>query len=101
MKSFILAPEAEDDIWNVWQHLALEAGLSVANRLEEAIFEEIAFIARMPGVGHWRRDLTDEPVKFYSIYAYLIVYRPETKPVHVVAILHGRRDVAQLLKERL
>ncbi len=55
----------------------------------------------MPGAGHWRRDLTDEAVKFYSIYAYLIGYRPETKPVHVVAILHGRRDVAQLLKERL
>jgi len=46
-------------------------------------------------------ELTDEPVKFFSVYFYLIVYRPETKPLQVVAILHGRRDVEQLLKDRL
>jgi plasmid stabilization system protein ParE len=46
-------------------------------------------------------ELTDEPVKFFSVYSYLIVYRPETKPLQVVAILHGRRDVEQLLKDRL
>ena len=55
----------------------------------------------MPGTGHWRKDLTDEPVKFFSVYAYLIVYRPETEPMQVVAILHERRDVESLLKERL
>jgi len=54
-----------------------------------------------PGAGHWRKDLTDEPVKFFSVYAYLIVYRPQKIPVQVVAILHGRRDVEQLLKDRL
>ena len=31
----------------------------------------------------------------------LIVYRPETKPLQIVAILHGRRDVERLLKNRL
>src|SRR5271165_6334391 len=46
-------------------------------------------------------DLTDEPVKFFPIYSYLIVYRPETKPLQVVAIVHGRRDVEELLKDRL
>jgi antitoxin ParD1/3/4/toxin ParE1/3/4 len=46
-------------------------------------------------------ELTDEPVKFFSVYSYLIVYRPETKPLQVVAILHGNRDVEQLLKDRL
>jgi len=45
--------------------------------------------------------LTDEPVKFFPVYSYLIVYRPETNPLQVVAILHGRRDVEQLLKDRL
>jgi antitoxin ParD1/3/4/toxin ParE1/3/4 len=55
----------------------------------------------MPGVGHWRRDLTNEPVKFFAVYSYLIVYRPETRPLEVVAILHGRRDVAELLKNHL
>jgi len=44
--------------------------------------------------------LTDEAVKFFPIYSYLIVYRPDTKPLQVVAILQGRRDVEQILKDR-
>jgi hypothetical protein len=31
----------------------------------------------------------------------LVVYRPETKPLQVVSILHGRRDVQQILRGRL
>jgi toxin ParE1/3/4 len=70
-------------------------------RVESVIREKIVYLAAMPGAGHWRTDLTDELVKFWPIYSYLIVYRPETKPLQVVAILHGRRDVEQLLRDRL
>ena len=34
-------------------------------------------------------------------YSYLIVYRAETMPLQIVSILHGRRDVEQLLRDRL
>jgi hypothetical protein len=45
--------------------------------------------------------LTGEPVKFFPVYSYLIAYRPETKPLEVVGILHGHRDLEELLKDRL
>jgi plasmid stabilization system protein ParE len=61
---------------------------------------KIVFLAGVPGGGHWRKDLTDEPVKFFSVYSYLIVYRPETKPLQVVAILHGHRDLERVLLQR-
>jgi len=35
------------------------------------------------------------------VYSCLIVYRPETKPVQIAAILHGHRDIHTLLKDRL
>jgi antitoxin ParD1/3/4 len=54
----------------------------------------------MPGAGHWRRDLTDETVRFFAVYSYPIVYRPETKLLQVVAILHGSRDVERVLSKR-
>jgi plasmid stabilization system protein ParE len=83
--------------------LALQknASLEMADRVESVIREKIVYLAGRPGAGHWRRDLTDAPVKFFPIYAYLIVYRPETHPLQVVAILHGRRDVEKLLDDRL
>jgi plasmid stabilization system protein ParE len=43
----------------------------------------------------------ERAIEIFSIYSYLIVYRPETSPLQVVAILHGRRDVEELLKDRL
>lgn len=40
-------------------------------------------------------------VRFFAVYEYLIVYRPDTKPVQVVSILHGHRDVEQILRDRI
>ncbi|MFZ3329220.1 MAG: type II toxin-antitoxin system RelE/ParE family toxin [Candidatus Acidiferrales bacterium] len=69
--------------------------------MEAAIRERIALLAGVPGRGHWRRDLTDVNVKFFPVYSYLIVYRPDTKPLQIAAILHGRRNLEETLKERL
>jgi plasmid stabilization system protein ParE len=72
----------------------------MADRVEAVIRQKIDFLARNPDGGHSRKDLTDEPVSFFPVYSYLIVYRPETKPLEVVAILHGYRNVEQILKDR-
>ncbi|HEX3743001.1 MAG TPA: type II toxin-antitoxin system RelE/ParE family toxin [Bryobacteraceae bacterium] len=85
----------------MWRYLKSKASLEIAEQVETTIRGQIVFLARTPGAGHWRRDLTEEPVRFFSVYSYLIVYRPDTKPLQVVAILHGYRDVARLLTERL
>jgi len=97
---YMLAPEAASDLVQIWRYIKMNAGLEMAGRVESVIRAKIVALAARPDGGHWRRDLTDEPVKFFPIYSYLVVYRPETNPLQVVAILHGRRDVAELLKER-
>ena len=73
-----------------------QTSLKIADRVESAIREKIVFLAGTPGAGHSRKDLTDEDVKFFPVYSYLIAYRPQTKPFEVVAILHGRRDVERI-----
>jgi len=98
---YVLAPEAALDLVQIWRHTKNSGSLELADRVESAIREKIVHLAGSPGGGHWRKDLTDEPVRFFAIYSYLIVYRPETKPLQVVSILHGRRDVATLLENRL
>jgi plasmid stabilization system protein ParE len=39
-------------------------------------------------------------VLFFPVYSYLVVYRPEKRPLEVVAIIHGGRNVRRVLKER-
>jgi toxin ParE1/3/4 len=98
---YVLAPQAALDLFEIWDYIKEQTGAAVADRVESAIRERIAFLAKSPGTGHLRRDLTDEDVKFFPVYSYLIVYRPETKPLQIASILHGRRDVEQILKDRL
>ena len=100
-RRLILAPETAHDLVEIWRHLNNKAGVEIAERVERAIRDRIVFPARTPGAGHWPRDRTEEAVRFFSVYSYLVVCRPETRPLQVVAILHGYRDVESILTERL
>lgn len=102
MKSrYLLAPQAAADLVEIWHYVREKASGHMADRVESVIRERIAFLAGTPGAGHRRKDLTEEDVKFFPVYSYLIVYRAETKPLQIVSILHGRRDLEKILKNRL
>jgi len=98
---YVLAPQAVFDLVEIWQYIRERADIGVADRVESVIRERIVFLSDSPGAGHSRRDLTAEDVKFFPVYSYLIVYLAETRPLQVVSIIHGRRDVAGILAERL
>lgn len=53
-------------------------------------------LAEAPGLGHFREDLAPEPVRFWPVYSYLIVYLPDSDPLQVLRVLHGARDVAAI-----
>jgi toxin ParE1/3/4 len=98
---YVLALEAAFDLVEIWRYIKKQGSIDIADRVESVIRDKIVFLAGNPRAGHWRRNLTDEAVKFFPVYSFLIVYRPDTKPLQVVSILHGRRDVEQILKHRL
>jgi plasmid stabilization system protein ParE len=97
---YVLAPQAVTDLVEIWNYLKQQSSVTVADRVESAIREKMSILAETPGVGHRRTDLTVEDVKFFPVFSYLIVYRPEKTPLQIVSILHGHRDVAQILKRR-
>jgi antitoxin ParD1/3/4/toxin ParE1/3/4 len=55
-------------------------------------------LADNPEVGHLRTDLAPEPLRFWTIYSYMIIYRPETSPLQIIRILHGARDIKDMLQ---
>jgi antitoxin ParD1/3/4/toxin ParE1/3/4 len=57
-------------------------------------------LADMPGIGHFREDLLDQRYRFWSVHSYLIVYRWETKPLEIISIVHGARDLAAFFANR-
>lgn len=57
-------------------------------------------LADSPTIGHTREDLTDELVRFWTVDHYYIIYRPDTSPLEVIAVISGYRDVPTQLRKR-
>ena len=100
-RRYILAPQAARDLVEIWRYIRNESSQRTAGRVESVIRGKFAYLADFPNGEHCWRDLTAAEVRFLAVYSYLIVYRPETKPLQIVAILHAHRDVAKILPKRV
>lgn len=98
MKRFVLTTQAERDLDDVKSFLAKKAGPTITRRVLKDIRSALELLGKESGAGHVREDLTNRPVKFWPLYSYLIVYDPETKPIQIIRVLHGMRDVEDILK---
>ncbi len=96
MKDFILSPQARLDLIEIWTYIA-EDDIEVADQVRDRLHEAILKIAVMPYIGHLREDLVDEPLRFWPVYNYLIIYRADADPLEIVRILSSRRDIRALL----
>lgn len=100
MESFQLAEDAILDIDAIWLFLLHREGLDRADRVVTELFQSFDLLAEIPNSGHRRRDLTDQDVLFYKIFSYLIIYRLASRPLHILAVLHGKRNVGRILRQR-
>lgn len=67
MKRYVVAPEAEDDLRQIWRYLLGEAGLAVANQIQAELVDAFQGLADVPGKGHKRFDLTGHDVLFFGV----------------------------------
>jgi len=78
--------------------VTVESGADRAEGLVRALFDALDRIADLPGIGHRRGDLTDEDLRFWPVFDYLIAYREGSSPLEIVRVLHGHRDLARVLE---
>ena len=97
MADHFYSPEARLDLLEIWEHIASD-NVDAADRVEQEVRKAVTMLANNPGLGHLRSDLTSKPVRFWAVYSYLVIYDPDARPLEVVRILSGYRDVAVLLK---
>jgi len=96
---FRLSPNARRDIREIWEFVASDS-IEAAGRVRRRIQANCQILAARPFLGHRRDDLTARPdVRFWPVYTYLIVYRPYTAPLEILRVLHGKRDLAEMLEK--
>jgi toxin ParE1/3/4 len=98
MSKFVLTPTAEGDLLKILEYLEGDNPSSVL-KVVDALDDAMQFLADSPGNGHLRSDLTHQDVRFWSVFKYVVVCRPDTKPLEIVRVLHDRRDINRLLDE--
>jgi plasmid stabilization system protein ParE len=81
---FVFTEEAETQLLDILGYLADESE-SAAVRVRDAMYDAVGKLAERPGIGHTREDLTDRPLKFWTVYSYLLVYDPASRPLTIVA----------------
>ena len=99
MSAYLLSPEALQDLQSIWDFVASDS-VDAADKLVDRLFEAFEQLARWPRQGHTRPDLTGRDVRFWPVGPYLVVYREKTNPLGIVAILHGARDVPEIIRGR-
>jgi plasmid stabilization system protein ParE len=97
---FRLTEEAIFDIDAIWLYFLERENLETADRIVTDLFKGFYKLADNPHIGHRRADLTSRQVLFYKVFSYLIIYEPEGKPLQILAVLHGKRNVSRILKQR-
>ena len=96
-RSYKLTPEARFDLPSIWTYIARDDS-NAADRMIKQLEMSFHVLARFPRKGHKRDDVhTSEPVLFWPVGSYVVVYRPEPKPVLIVRVFHGARDLDALL----
>jgi toxin ParE1/3/4 len=99
MSGYALSPDALQDLQDIWDFVALD-NVNAADQLEDEFFEAFEKLARQPRMGHARPDLTERDVRFWPAASYLIVYRELAEALQIVAVLHGSRDVPEVMRKR-
>jgi plasmid stabilization system protein ParE len=95
--NYILSRPASRDIEGIVAYIS-QSSRQNATRVSTRLDEAFARIARNPEIGSFRPSLTERPLRFVSVYRYLIAYRTDRSPIEIVRVLHGARDIASILR---
>jgi plasmid stabilization system protein ParE len=99
VSGYVLSADADLDLDAIWDYIAAD-NVDAADRWIDKLFDAFEALGQTPGMGHRREDLTRYSVLFWPVGAYLIIYRAERRPIEIVAVTQGSRDVPAFLIRR-
>lgn len=99
-----LITDAEQDLLEIYDYVARTDLVGKAEKLLDKLEELCIDLERFPERGHIPPELDRVAVTVYReihFKPYRVIYRIENMNVYIHAVLDGRRDLEQLLLQRL
>ena len=100
MTRAVLSPAAERDILEIVEWIADENPVA-ARGLRTALDSLATTIGEHPRIGALKAYLASPPVRFLPVRAFpcVVVHTPERDPPLILRVLHGARDLPEVLRE--
>lgn len=96
MSGIRVSSDAAADLDDIWLYVAKERSVDLADRLIDSIVGRFALLARMPRLGRRRPEIIPG-LRSFPVANYVIYYTAHRSRVVILRVLHGARDVGQLL----
>ena len=94
----VWSADAERDLFEIWDYLALEASPNVADKRLRDIHRTVANLADWPRLGRERTDVRSG-LRSLADPPHVIFYRVEAARVEILRILHGHRDIIRIFSK--
>ena len=88
-------PLAAQDLEDIWFYVAQDDP-AAADRLLDTFEEKIGLLAENPHIGPARPDIAED-LRYSPVGSYLLLYRIVSGGVEIVRVVHGARDLLNLL----
>jgi len=100
MARAVLAPQARRDLLEAARWIAKENRTAAAG-LRQALIDAAIRIGEHARIGTVRAELADDPIRFLPMtgFLYVIVYDSSAKPPLILRVLHGARDIPEILRD--
>ena len=100
MSAAVLSPAARRDLLDAIRWIAYD-NPTAARALRSSVAKTAANVGTYPHFGVSRPDLAEPPYRFVVMtgFPYVIVYNADRRPPLIVRILHGARDLPELLRD--
>ncbi len=95
MPKFKLLPAAEQDLQEIWLYIAQD-NPKAADKLLDRIEAQCELLANHPQLGPARDDIA-KGLRYYPLANHLILYRIVKKNIEIVRVVHGARNILDLL----
>jgi len=99
MSGYTLTQSAEADLDDVLGFIAERDGTGRALHVYEQFVDACERLASFPGMGVRKSQLTDDAIRWWPVFQFLVVYDAERTPIDILRVIHSARDLGRLFSE--
>ncbi len=97
--AFRLTPQARAALRDILLDIATDHP-DAAERLRTRLYRGLQRLGQAPGIGHFHEELLDRRFRFWNFHPYVICYIWQKRPIQIIAIVHGARELAAFFDTR-